>query len=68
MNIKEKSIHTKWAAYNLPMITVYRTDSRLYLTKRELKELYNDIGDFMHYYHDEFLENVIDNVSENFDD
>lgn len=51
---------TKWCTVNLPMIIQRRTDDRLYLTKRELVELRDDITEFINYYSAEFSEDQLD--------
>jgi hypothetical protein len=56
----EKLTHVKWIGPNDPMIRIIRNDARLYLTKRELVSLMNEINGFTAYYHKDFTEERID--------
>jgi hypothetical protein len=55
-----KKVHVKWIGPNDPMIRVARNDARLYLTKRELLDLRNEITEFLKYYPDDFSAGRID--------
>lgn len=52
--------HVKWVGPNDPMITVYRNDARLYLTKRELLDLRDRITGFIEYYKNDFSDERVD--------
>lgn len=54
-----KLSHVKWISANSPMIKLARNDSRLYLTKRELLSLRDEIDEFISYYSSEFVEPVL---------
>lgn len=56
-----KKTHVKWVGPNDPMIRIVRNDARLYLTKRELFELKEEIADFLAFYPDDFTDGRIDN-------
>lgn len=51
-----KLTHVKWISSNLPVIMLNRNDSRLYVTKLELKELRDEIDEFIAYYKEDFEE------------
>ena len=51
-----KLTHVKWISSNLPVIMLKRNDDRLYLTKLELKELRDEIDEFIEYYKEDFEE------------
>lgn len=51
-----KLTHVKWISSNLPVIMLNRNDNRLYVTKLELKELRNEIDEFIAYYKEDFEE------------
>jgi hypothetical protein len=51
-----KLTHVKWISSNLPVVIVNRNDARLYLTKLELKELRDEIDEFIAYYKEDFEE------------
>lgn len=53
-------MRVKWCCANLPMIIQDRLDKRLYLTKRELSDLRDEISEFIEYYKDDFSEDQID--------
>lgn len=56
----EKLTSVKWIGPNEPMILINRNDTRLYITKRELVSLMNEINGFTAYYHKDFTEDRID--------
>lgn len=58
-NMNEQ-VRVKWMAGNMPVIVVHRTDSRLYLTKRELVAIKEEIESFVDYYKDDFTEDRLD--------
>lgn len=58
--MSEKLTHVKWASSNMPMIKVVRNNTRLYLTKRELLSLRDEIDEFISYYSRDFVEPVLD--------
>jgi hypothetical protein len=51
-----KLTHVKWMAAQLPMIILNRNDKRLALTKLELKELRDEIDEFIAFYKEDFEE------------
>lgn len=51
-----KLTHVKWISSNIPAILLNRNDDRLYLTKLELKELRDEIDEFIKYYKEDFEE------------
>lgn len=53
-------IRVKWIAGNMPVIVVRRNDARLYITKRELVAIKEEIESFVEYYKDDFTEERID--------
>lgn len=55
-----KKVHVKWIGPNDPMIRIVRNDARLYLTKRELLELRQEIKEFINFYSEDFSEDRID--------
>jgi hypothetical protein len=56
----EQLTSVKWIGPNEPMIRINRNDTRLYLTKRELVSLMNEINGFTAYYNKDFTEDRID--------
>lgn len=59
----EKLTHIKWIGPNDPMIIIKRNDARLYLTKKELFELQNEIKDFIDFYKEDFSLGKINNTT-----
>lgn len=55
----KKLVKIQWAAGNIPQIRIYRTDGRLSLSKLELKQIRDEITEFIDYYHDQFNDNNI---------
>jgi hypothetical protein len=51
-----KLTHVKWMSAQLPMIILNRNDERLSLTKLELKELRDEIDEFIAFYKEDFVE------------
>jgi hypothetical protein len=58
--LPSKVAHIKWAGPNTPFIRMADNDHRLYLTKRELVELMQEIQAFTTYYKDDFTASTID--------
>lgn len=56
----QKRVHVKWIGPNEPMIRLARNDARLYLNKRELLALRDEIDEFAKYYSEDFSESRID--------
>lgn len=56
----DEKTKVKWIGPNDPMIRIVRNDARLYLTKRELYELRDEIDDFISYYRENFTKERID--------
>ncbi len=54
--MSNKLTHVKWISSNLPVIMLNRNDDRLYVTKLELKELRDEIDEFITYYKADFEE------------
>jgi hypothetical protein len=54
--MSNKLTHIKWISSNLPVIMLNRNDDRLYVTKLELKELRDEIDEFIIYYKADFEE------------
>jgi hypothetical protein len=57
----EKMVHIKWIGPNDPVVRIVRNDARLYLTKRELIALMQEIESFVDYYQEDFTEGKLDN-------
>lgn len=59
-----RSFHPKWAGPNTPFIKYFippgLNEERLYLSKRELKDLANELNQFIEYYNDDFSDERID--------
>lgn len=55
-----KLTHVKWIGPNDPVVMITRNDARLYLTKRELVSLQEEIADFLAFYPDDFSPGKID--------
>jgi len=56
----KKYFHVKWAGPNTPYIIFCKDGKRIYLSKRELVELADEINSFTHYYKENFTEDRID--------
>ncbi len=52
--------HVKWIGPNDPIIKIARNEARLYITKRELKDLHEKLSKFLDSYASEFTEERID--------
>ena len=50
----DKLVRIKWACSNTPYVECERTNERIYLTKRELIALMQEVGEFVEYYLDDF--------------
>lgn len=58
--MSDRKVHIKWIGPNDPMIRIVRNNARLYITKRELVELMEEIESFVQYYRDDFSDERID--------
>lgn len=63
----ERHFHVKWAGPNSPYIRFCKNDERIYMSKRELVALAEEIASFTHYYKEDFMEDRID-IEDNVDD
>lgn len=52
-------VRVKWAGPNTPVIILDRNDARLYLTKIELKDLHELLGEFLEAYDEDFTPTTI---------
>lgn len=59
-NSKNKLVKIKWISGVSPVIIVKRNDARLYINRRELIALKEEINDFINFYSDQFSEDKID--------
>jgi hypothetical protein len=58
-------VYVKWIAANLPCVGIRRTDERLYMSKRELLAMRDEINEFIAYYKDSFDSDNIDESVDN---
>lgn len=56
----KKPFHIRWAGPNTPYIRFFKGDKRIYLSKRELVALVDEIDDFTNYYRECFMKDRID--------
>lgn len=54
-----KLTEVKWMGPNYPMVKLLRNDTRICLTKRELKDLHSELAQFLELYAGEFTEDRI---------
>lgn len=64
---KRRLAHVKWAGPNTPYIRMISDDRRLYLSKRELSSLRDEIDAFISYYDKDFAEGRIDIEDESYE-
>ena len=58
--MENKLVRIKWIGPNDPRVTIERNDASLYLRKRELVALMEEIKDFVDFYKDDFGPERID--------
>ena len=56
----DKLTHVKWIGPHEPMVRILRNNARLYLTKKELVSLKNEITAFIELYGESFTDAQID--------
>jgi hypothetical protein len=59
-----QTLYVKWAGPNTPVVRLDRNNDRLYLNKRELVDLRDEINHFLKFYHDDFKKPNIDWIDE----